>query len=105
MITTIALACVALSQGCATYVPAKQDKPFVEQVQVGDRVRVVTVDGDRREFIVTMVDTNGLYDEGVFIRFDEISDIEMRKIPAATVAMTVLGVILVLDALGVGDAD
>lgn len=67
--------------------------------------RVSPVDND-------MINKNRLYDEEHYLRFDAITNIEFGNGPAGkknqssfAVAITVLGIILVLDALGVGDAN
>ena len=102
---------MTLAQGCASFVTAEQDMPSADQVKVGHEVRVVTTDGAKSQFTVTKVDENGLYGEEQFFRFDELSKIEISddslegKPSAGTVALIVLGAILVLDGLGVGDAD
>jgi len=110
-VATVAVLSIALAQGCASSVETRQDSPAVSQVEVDDQVRVVTFDGPKRQFTVTRVDTNGLYDEEYYVRFDEIAEIDFSNRAAeetpsrSTIAIAVLGVILALDALGVGDAD
>ena len=110
-VAATAVICVTLAQGCTSFVPAEQDRPLVDQVVVGHQVRVTSSDGAQNQFTVTKVDENGLYGEELYFRFDEISHIEISaqseegKLSAGTVALIVLGVILVLDGLGVGDAD
>ena len=111
VVSAMAVLAIAVAQGCASLGEAPHDTPPVKQVEVGDQVRVVTVDGSKKQFTVTRVDKDGLYDEEHYLRFDEITEIEYsdrlaEETPSkVTLAVTVLGVILVLDALGVGDAD
>ena len=111
VLAATAVACLALAQGCASYVPARQDSPLADQLDVGDRVRVVTNDGAKRNFTVTRIDRDGLQGDSDYLKFIEISTMEISKRTtgespsAGVVALTVLGVILILDALGVGDAD
>ena len=111
IVATVAIVCVALSQGCASFVPAHSDVPLDNQVEVGDQVRILAVGAEKRQFTVTKIDKNGLYDNEDYFRFDDIREIEIRKTSAEDSPSTlkvwgiVLGAILVLDALGVGDAD
>ena len=111
VVSAMAALGIALALGCASSVETPHDTSPGNQAEVGDHVRVVTVDGSKKQFTVTRVDKDGLFDEDHYLRFDEITDIEYSNRPDGktrsnlTVAMTVLGIILVLDALGVGDAD
>ncbi len=107
----VVLVLAATSQGCASFSPAQPDKPLSDQVEVGDRVRIVTTKGEDSEFVVTGVDSEGLYDTERYLPFEDLANIEIRKDPASEpasigrAAAIFLGIILVLDAVGVGDAD
>ena len=111
VLATAAAVCLAVAQGCASYVTVQQDSPLADQVDVGDRVRVVTSNGAKRQFTVTKVDKDGLQGDSDYLKYTEITTMEISKRTtgespsAGVIALTVLGVILILDGLGVGDAD
>ena len=106
-----AIMCAILTQGCASFVPAEPGTPLTDQVETGDQVRVVLVDGGERDFIVTGVDNDGLYDDEIYLRFDDVSEMRISKGAAeespfdSKAVVSVLDVILLLDALGIGNAD
>ena len=65
------LASVLLLAGCATYTQVSLD-----QVDLGDEVRVSTVDGAQHEFEVTFVGDKVLGGGGVTVSVDQIDTVE-----------------------------
>ena len=103
VVTAVVVVSLTLLQGCATtYLPARSHTPLAEQLDVGDRVRVTTVDGVKSQFAVTKVDPDGLYDEDEYYRFEDLTEIMIEQRSAGTSASTiaivgiVAGVIIIL---------
>ena len=96
----VAGVCMMLLQGCATFATAQADQPLGQQINVGDTVRVTTVDGEKREFVVTRMDNDGFYDGEEYLRFTDLTEVKIDRssVTAGVSTIVVAGIIIGLAA-------
>jgi hypothetical protein len=92
---------IQLSSGCTTLQPLPEDRSALEQtVKPGDKVHVITRDGNEKEFKVTQVTEQRIEGENQSVAMDDIAKIERRDISGWKTGGLAFGVtIVVLGAL------
>ena len=87
--------------GCASYqrVAAAGEGGFQEQVQIGNTVKVVRINGTTENFIVSGLDETGIAGDGIFIKLDDIQSLEVRTSSRWREAGLVAGALLLVGAI------
>jgi hypothetical protein len=83
--------------GCVTTQPLSTNPAQLAQdLQAGDRVELVTKSGQRLDFKVERIDSQGLHGGGNDIAFTDIENVSRKKVDAKTTSLIVLGVAAVV---------
>lgn len=89
-----ALLIVSLVAGCATMEPVYPARKIIMQtVHTGDHVRIATRNGTLAEFKVTEVDLDGLAGTDQRVPYDDIVQLEVRKVHSGKTTGLVLGIV------------
>ena len=99
-------ATLSMAAGCTAMKPLAVDgvddsATLAEQLSVGQKVIVDTVDGERFKFTVTQVDDSGIGGENHFIAYGDIDELRTKKLSATNTAGMVLAVNVALAAAAV----
>ncbi len=103
----IALAAVlSVAAGCTAMKPLAVDNPseLSQQLEVGQKVVVETIDGERFKFIINKIDESGISGEEHFIAYSDIDELRTRELSATNTVglMLALNVALGAAAVAVG---
>lgn len=91
----LCIACTLLSMmGCTVVQPLPVDSRHLSSsLSRGDRVEVVTTNGQTVQLAVDKVDEQGLHGNGQLIAYSDIRSISRRQISAGRTALVVLAVV------------
>ena len=89
---------IQIASGCTAFRPLPDEKNVLERaIKPGDKVRVITLHGQKMEFLVTQIANERIEGSRQGVAMDDIAKIERREI---SVWKTVgLAIIIVLGAL------
>jgi hypothetical protein len=99
---------------CATVhsVPLPSPGTVPSSINIGDQVKVITLDGNKHKFAVTKIDITGIGRYAVFFPYTEIKSISVRQassdspyITAIVVGAVVLGLLALLASESLEDIE
>lgn len=98
--TTIAVRAIAIALipivmlcGCTTMTAAgSQPGEVMRKVEIGNKVRVVTKDGQSRVFKVTQMTSEYIGGKEVQVRYDDIAQVEVKQLDGWRTAFLVGGI-------------
>jgi len=100
----VALAAVlSAAAGCTAMKPlaVNDHSELSQQLEVGQKVIVDTVDGERFKFTISEIDKSGISGEEHFIAYGDIDELRAKKLSATNTAGLVLAVNVALAAAAV----
>src|SRR5262245_39162814 len=96
--------CVVMTLvGCTTLQPlASQREQLVAELKKGDRVEVVTKDGQHLKFTIERVDEHGVSGASQKVVYEDIESISRQQVSAGRTALVVLGAAAAVAAVASG---